>query len=269
MEVSNIHEAFTDNSLSIGGISRALNDPNHLLIRALLNIILGDIILFLNVGKTMNAGQLVETVDLVVKHYGHFKPKDFKLCIEGVKKGNHGPLYDRIDGQVILSWFKAYDLERDYVAAEVNSNRNEEHKMHSNVPLLPEFVKPDDPNYDDTFKANIAKLRATLVENKRVRDSLKAEIKPRHLNPMAELHNNWIQQFDDLYYMQRGKNRMVHKYGLMLNPFYKANEPKVGVFKLVPRMLDINAYLEHKQWQYQLVQLPYDERMNYYLTKYQ
>jgi hypothetical protein len=271
--VSTAHEAFLDKSLSIGSISRTIGDTHQLAVKALLNIILGDIILFLNVGKTMTGPQLTETVGLVVKHYSHFKPKDFKLCIEGVKKGNHGPLYDRIDGQVILSWFKDYDAERDYIAAEVNSNSNEVYKMNDKTPLLAAKTAPTEEKYKELAGKYVPILRAKLNENKIAREKQREAGKPqlRDIDPIAALHKSWIQQFDDLHYIQHlpGRNRLVRKYGMIVNPFYKAGqEPACKLPYRVPRMLDINAYLEHKQWQYQMAQLSHDERMDEYLNKY-
>jgi hypothetical protein len=218
---------------SIGGISRLLNDKENLTIRALLNIMLGDIILFMNVGKTMTAPQLTETVSLVVKHYKHLKPEDFKLCFEGVKKGNYGPLYDRIDGQVILSWLKAYDEERDYVAAEIASNKNEVYKMESAQLLLPDKSVVEAKKDDEVFTRNMAKLKAHLATAKIAREKEKRVTKrdvPK--NQIYEMHQRWIQQFDDLFYLRpvKSKGRFIKRYG---------------------KVVDINAYLEYKQWQYQ------------------
>ncbi len=223
-----------------------------------------DVTQFVNVGKTMNAAQVTETVGLIVKHYTHLKPEDFKLCFEGIKTGKYGQLYDRFDGQIILHCLNVYDQERDFVAAEINSNQNEEFKMHSSQPLLPEKILPDDTRYNESFKTNIAILRAQLVQNQQAREKTKAENNKPAENAINIMHQNWLQQFSDLRMIQQlpGKARLVRKYGLMKNPF----TGKLPA--MVPRMLDINTYLDHKQWQYLLAQLPKNERMNEYLTKY-
>ncbi|WP_158993428.1 hypothetical protein [Mucilaginibacter sp. L196] len=243
-------------------MTRALG--NDLVGRALVNIMISDVTQFVNVGKTMSDAQVIETVGLIMKHYSHLKPEDFKLCFDGIKTGKYGQLYDRFDGQIILHCLNVYDQERDFVAAEINSNQNEAFKMYSMQPLLPERIDADDTRYDELFKTNIAILRARLAKHKEEREKAKAAQKKPIDNPIATIHQNWLQQFSDLHMIQQlpGKARMIRKYGLMKNPF--ANK----LPKMIPRILDINAYLEHKQWQYILAQLCKNERMNEYLTKY-
>ena len=85
--------------------------------------VLNDLVDFFNVGKSIGAVQVAQTVDLIIDEYYFFKPDDFKLCFNRAKKGLYGKVYDRIDGAVILEWlgrdekereFRKYDFERKY-----------------------------------------------------------------------------------------------------------------------------------------------------------
>ena len=67
--------------------------------------VLNDLIDFFNVGKSIGAVQVAQTVDLIIDEYYFFKPDDFKLCFNRAKKGLYGKVYDRIDGAVIL-WYR-------------------------------------------------------------------------------------------------------------------------------------------------------------------
>lgn len=60
--------------------------------------VLNDLIDFFNVGKSIGAVQVAQTVDLIIDEYYFFKPDDFKLCFNRAKKGLYGKVYDRIDG---------------------------------------------------------------------------------------------------------------------------------------------------------------------------
>jgi hypothetical protein len=93
---------------SIAGIRRQLGKVGEASVRALLNIIIIDLVNFLNVGKSMNNEQVIQTVDLILQDYWMLKPDDFKLCFNNVKKGVYGKVYDRVDGMLILEWLAAY-----------------------------------------------------------------------------------------------------------------------------------------------------------------
>ena len=178
----------------------------------------------------MTPAQLTETVGLAVKHYGHFKPEDFKLCHENVKLGKYGQLFDRIDGQVILGFYKAYDLERDYIATEIASNQNEERKMADKQLLLPQegTVSAD---ADEVYRRNMAKLKETLANNRIAKAKAMAPAE-KPTNPVYEMSQRWIQQFDELHYLRPVKVkqfRFIRRYG---------------------RTMDINEYLQHKHWQW-------------------
>lgn len=60
--------------------------------------------------------QAAMTVDLIIEEYPYMKLDDLKLCFKNAMKMKYGNIYNRIDGQVIMSWFRAYNKERCAVA---------------------------------------------------------------------------------------------------------------------------------------------------------
>lgn len=261
LQVKSVGEIFQSDSLSIGAISRLLNDENNLATRALLNIIIDDTVKFFNVGKTMTGAQMIQTVELIVEDYKHFKPEDFKKCFNNAKKGHYGVTYDRIDGQIIFEWLLKYDAERDAEIEAIRAKQNRVYKMESSLPIIPKLDDLKlDAEKDLLFKTNMEKLKANLKGFKTARvESTADSVK----NPIYEMHQRWIAQFDKLWVKQKNKaGRVVYKYGKVKSLF------KENYGQMVKRMLDINAYLEHKQWQFNLSQLPKEKRQKEYLKAY-
>ena len=86
--------------------------------------VLNDLVDFFNVGKSIGAVQVAQTVDLIIDEYYFFKPDDFKLCFNRAKKGLYGKVYDRIDGAVILEWLGRYEKERGSMAMDDSINNS-------------------------------------------------------------------------------------------------------------------------------------------------
>jgi hypothetical protein len=93
----------------IAAIARRTSDFQ---VNALLYFIVNDLVNFFNVGKTMNAEQIQQTVLLLREEYPYLTIEDLKICFSNAKKGLYGNLYDRIDGQIILDWVTRYDIKR-------------------------------------------------------------------------------------------------------------------------------------------------------------
>lgn len=78
--------------------------------------LLADALEFFNATETMSDIQAALTVDLIMEEYPYLKLDDLKLCFKNAMKMKYGNIYNRIDGQVIMSWFRAYNKERCAVA---------------------------------------------------------------------------------------------------------------------------------------------------------
>lgn len=225
---------------------RELGDSGEYQVRAMLNILIVDAVLFFNVGKSMGKQQVVQTVDLVMDDYKHFKPEDFKLCFKNACKGYYNPkgLFDRMDGQVVLDWLMQYDNERDGEIESIQARKNRDYKkeQEKGTPLM---IAAASGQFDDDeiFKSNMSKLKRQLEENKRKRDeAAKANaIEVFDKGPVYEMHQRWLKQFTELSIKQaRWKGiRMVQKYG---------------------KWLDVSAYLEYKQGQYNTILLKLEDR---------
>lgn len=228
LPVRSVAEHFTNSSLSLQQIAK-IDEIGIFKIQALLNIILVDLVLFFEVGKTMGADQIKQTVQLVLEDYSHLKPEDFKLCFNRLKKGYYGKLYDRLDGQIILDCLGQYDNERTGEIESIRAKENREYKKLSAAPLLPTAeIKPD----DEVFNRNMKILKDNLAEAKKQREQSKP-VEVRKPDPVYEMHQRWMRNFSDIYTLRPvGKGiRIIKRYG---------------------KMLDINGYMEHKQYQYSL-----------------
>lgn len=91
--------------------------------KTVLVFLINDISEFLNIKDTLNPNQILSTIDLILEEYGYMKPEDFKLCFNQAKKGFYGTVYNRIDGQVILTWLKEYAIGRVEFFEQHNSKK--------------------------------------------------------------------------------------------------------------------------------------------------
>lgn len=92
-------------------------------IRAVLSIMVGHAVMFFNVGKTMDAGQIALTCDLIADAYPYFKLEDLALCFRKAMMLEYGKLYDRMDGAVIMEWLGRYSAGRDEYASLLSQSR--------------------------------------------------------------------------------------------------------------------------------------------------
>lgn len=77
---------------------------------------------------TMDKFQVADTINLIIDEYPHYTMYDFKLFFKRAKLGDYGEIYGRIDGQVILSWLRKYDIWRDTAAMDTSIKESEKYK---------------------------------------------------------------------------------------------------------------------------------------------
>ena len=80
--------------------------------RAVLVLIVNDMLDFFNAAADMNDRQVATTVDLILEEYPYMQADDITLCFRRAMKGKYGKLYNRIDGQIIMGWLREYNRER-------------------------------------------------------------------------------------------------------------------------------------------------------------
>lgn len=66
----------------------------------------------MNLGKNMNPDQMNETACMIMDEYSFLTLADINLVFKRAKMGEYGNLYDRLDGSIIMGWFKTYFTNR-------------------------------------------------------------------------------------------------------------------------------------------------------------
>jgi hypothetical protein len=89
---------------------------------------------FVNIGKNMNENQIYETAQMILDSYPYFTLADINLIFKKAKKGDFGQIYDRLDGQIIFSWFTKYNQLRCLEAEEQSISQANYFKERDNRP---------------------------------------------------------------------------------------------------------------------------------------
>ncbi len=76
----------------------------------------------------MSPQQLMLTAELIIEEYYYLRVEEFKMCFRMAMKGEYGPVYNRIDGQVFFEWIRKFFSKRDAVTTRMvkdqQSNNN-------------------------------------------------------------------------------------------------------------------------------------------------
>lgn len=111
--------------------------------KAILTLLISDLVDFFNVGKTMNDYQVAQTINMIFEdtRLRNLKPDDFKLCFKRLKSGHYGKSYDRIDGQIIFDALNQYTDERMNECENLSIKQHKEHLDDRSVPADTEGQK--------------------------------------------------------------------------------------------------------------------------------
>lgn len=180
-------------------------------VKALLTLLIIDTVDFLNLGKTMNNNQVMQTVNLILEDYWHYKADHFVMCFNKAKKGYFGKNYDRIDGQIIFGWLEQFDLE---FSSDVEAERKNESKRH--LKELSEPIKEETlTKMPDWFSDSIRNMNQPKpIEKVNI-----------VMTPEQKYFNFLIQEFNDLHEKQ-------------------GSEPGKKFVNYNGKMLDVNEYIE-------------------------
>lgn len=77
---------------------------------------------YFNLQQPMSAQQLMTTAELIMEEYYYLRVDEFQLCFKCAMKGEYGPLYNRIDGQVFFEWIKKFLITRQSVTDKMAKN---------------------------------------------------------------------------------------------------------------------------------------------------
>lgn len=130
MQVKTIEQAI---DFSYPQLSKIRKEAGDTVVKTVLIEALSDLVMFFNVGKTMNSAQVLQTVDLILDQYWYLRLSEFKYCFNKAKLGAYGKVYDRIDGAVIFGWIELYLTERKDAVIEANIKRNNEFKKDTSI----------------------------------------------------------------------------------------------------------------------------------------
>ena len=114
---------------------------------------------FFQVGKRMGESQIMETAMFVMQDYYMLTLADINLVFTRAKKGFYGELYDRLDGAVILSWFRKYFDERCQEAENISLRQHERHVNPNGAPRSSEV------NGKKAQAAAFKKYKTELIKN--------------------------------------------------------------------------------------------------------
>lgn len=142
-----------------------------------------DFLNFLNLGKTMNGNQVVQTVELILDKYAHLNLLDFKLFFKKLKLGDYGKFYDRVDGSVVLDNLMHYSEDKLSQIRFNNDNSHAKNKKQEKVTIF----------HPDVVEA----LKKAVGEKDYSKTFIPAEEKPKTQSEI--LIQSWTKQFDNIY----------------------------------------------------------------------
>lgn len=172
LQPKTIEDVFLSSEPAIGTITRKLGETKS---RAAVVLLLADALEFFNATETMSDIQVAMTVDLIMEEYPYFKMDDLKLCFKNAMKMKYGRIYNRIDGQVIMSWLREYNKER---CAAADTQSWNEHKSH-----IADELKPMSSMFYEEYRTELEKRAASGDESAinalRISNSLMDELSKR------------------------------------------------------------------------------------------
>lgn len=132
LKPATVKECILSPVCTLGAFNRATTNERtgDMTVKATVLHMLTDLVSFFNVGKTMSQVQLAQTAEIIIDTYGYLKIDDFKFCFSSAKKGLYGVTYDRLDGNVIITWIEQYLADRMSVAD--NLSYSEHSSMKAN-----------------------------------------------------------------------------------------------------------------------------------------
>jgi len=172
---------------------------------------------FFNVGKGMDAEQVLLTAGLILEDYYFLKPDDIAVVFRLAGKGRFGRIYDRIDSAIILEWVGEYCHDRFSEGANMTLKA-------SNKPTE-QLLLESSTNISPEIKEALKRLYSEFEQKKEV------ERVERQVGEKEKLIQGWIRQFDNIALRQgsNGAIRMINRYS---------------------QILDVSGYLNYKieQW---------------------
>jgi hypothetical protein len=85
---------------------------------------------YFNLQQPMNPQQLMLTAELIMEEYYYLRVDEFRICFRMAMKGEYGPVYNRIDGQIFFEWIRKYFSKRDAVTNRMVKNQQSSNNIY-------------------------------------------------------------------------------------------------------------------------------------------
>ncbi len=85
---------------------------------------------YFNLQQPMNAQQLSLTAELILEDYYYLRIDELQICFRMAMKGEFGPLYNRIDGQVFFEWIKKYMTKRGAITERIQQEKQTNNNIY-------------------------------------------------------------------------------------------------------------------------------------------
>ncbi len=103
----------------------------------------------------MNAQQLMLTAELIMEEYYYLRIEELRMCFRMAMKGEFGPVYNRIDGQVFFEWIVKYMPKRQLITDRMKQ------EQQSNNNIYEIFAHPQ---MNEAMKDVVTKLDAKMLQ---------------------------------------------------------------------------------------------------------
>lgn len=176
-----------------------------MLARAIMVLIINDLLDLLNITNTMHDHQVARTADMILEEYPNLRADDFKLCFKRGLKGRYGKVFNRFDVQIFFEWINAYLLEKEQEIEDYRQNENMRFKKDSDFEIGEGDQAVPMP---DNIKELIKKKPAISITIKREDD------------PVQKVFNGFMRQFDVIHKLRPYKKvggRFIQRYGKIIN----------------------------------------------------
>ncbi len=110
---------------------------------------------YFNLQQPMNAQQLMLTAELIMEEYYYLRIEELRVCFRMAMKGEFGPVYNRIDGQVFFEWIVKYMPKRQLITDRMKQ------EQQSNNNIYEIFAHPQ---MNEAMKDVVTKLDAKMLQ---------------------------------------------------------------------------------------------------------
>ena len=110
---------------------------------------------YFNLQQPMNAQQLMLTAELIMEEYYYLRIEELRMCFRMAMKGEFGPVYNRIDGQVFFEWIVKYMPKRQLITDRMK----QEQQTNNNI-----YEIFGNPQMNEAMKDVVTKLDAKMLQ---------------------------------------------------------------------------------------------------------